>query len=166
MPQKKSTPEQLFWAKVLGGSTPADCWSWLGATQHGGYGHFAYGPRDDQTYVAAHIYSFMLHGGILTPEKPCVLHSCDNPPCANPQHLFAGTKQDNTRDMMSKGRHRYISRSGSAHAESKLTDEQVAIIRAEYVPYKTPLRIFAARFGVSESAVHLVFRRKSYRSGG
>jgi hypothetical protein len=97
-----------FWTKILCGLTPDACWEWLGATRNFGYGHFAYGPRGDASYVAAHIYSFMLHGGVLTTEKPCVLHSCDNPPCANPRHLFAGTKKDNTQDMMSKGRHRYI----------------------------------------------------------
>lgn len=152
-----------FWAKILCGLTPDACWEWLGATYGFGYGHFAYGPRAEPTHTAAHIYSYVLHGGVLTTEKPCVLHACDRPPCANPRHLWAGTQQDNTQDMMSKGRGRYIVRHGSAHAEAKLTDEQVAIIRAEYVPYKTPLRIFAARFGVTEATIHLVARGKSYR---
>lgn len=33
-----------------------------------------------------------------------VLHTCDNRACINPQHLFLGTAQDNTDDMIAKGR--------------------------------------------------------------
>ena len=152
-----------FWAKVRRGITSDACWEWLGATRSGGYGHFSCGPRGNPTYTAAHIYSYVLHGGVLTTEKPCVLHTCDNPPCSNPRHLFAGTKKDNTQDMLAKGRGRYIVHHGSAHAEAKLTDEQVAIIRAEYIPRKVPLRVFAHRFGVSKTVVSLVIRGKSYR---
>jgi hypothetical protein len=38
------------------------------------------------------------------PKNKCVLHSCDNRPCINPDHLFLGTKKDNTEDMMNKNR--------------------------------------------------------------
>jgi HNH endonuclease len=45
-----------------------------------------------------------LHGD---PGKLKVLHTCDNPPCCNPRHLFLGTPKDNTDDMISKGRARF-----------------------------------------------------------
>jgi hypothetical protein len=35
-----------------------------------------------------------------------VLHHCDNPPCINPDHLYIGTKKDNTQDMTARGRDR------------------------------------------------------------
>lgn len=44
------------------------------------------------------------------PEDVMVLHSCDVRNCINLEHLFEGTAQDNTDDMMKKGRHNYIVR--------------------------------------------------------
>jgi hypothetical protein len=33
------------------------------------------------------------------------LHNCDNPPCFNPFHLYEGTKSDNEKDKVRRGRH-------------------------------------------------------------
>jgi hypothetical protein len=55
-----------------------------------------------------------------------VLHSCDNPPCCNPDHLHLGTCADNSREMKERGR---ASR-GSDHTHAKLTEADVVAIRA------------------------------------
>jgi hypothetical protein len=56
-----------------------------------------------------HIYQHRLaweaHNAEPIPEGMCVLHKCDNPRCFNPEHLFLGTRKDNTHDMCTKGRH-------------------------------------------------------------
>lgn len=54
--------------------------------------------------VRANRFSFELHHRALVDNEQA-LHTCDTPGCVNPRHLFAGTAQDNTDDMIAKGRH-------------------------------------------------------------
>lgn len=78
------------------------CWQWKGSSNKDGYGTTRYMGKS----IMAHRLSFLLHGGEI-PDGMCVLHSCDNPPCVNPDHLFLGTHQDNMDDMARKGRRYY-----------------------------------------------------------
>lgn len=87
-----------FWRKVL--KTP-DCWAWSGAKQRRGYGCME---TTKGVNRSAHRVSWELHFGEI-PKGMCVLHKCDNPECTRPDHLFLGTLKDNTKDMISKGRH-------------------------------------------------------------
>lgn len=73
-------------------------------------------------------------------------HTCDNPPCCNPAHLFEGTHTDNMRDAARKGR-----TTGERNPAARLTDHQVREIRT-LLPFQTQ-RAIAARFGVSQSQV-------------
>jgi hypothetical protein len=57
--------------------------------------------------VKAHRIAWeLVHGPI--PAGLYILHHCDNPACCNAfdtaHHLFLGTKTDNNRDMVAKGR--------------------------------------------------------------
>ena len=61
-----------------------------------------------------------------------VMHTCDNPRCINVAHLRLGTHQDNTDDMMRKGRHYALSGEDSPHAI--LTVELVKEIKVRYKP--------------------------------
>jgi len=75
---------------------PFGCHVWTAAHYSNGYGMF-----DAQL---AHRVAWKIHIGPV-PGQLCVLHHCDVRNCVNPEHLFLGTKQDNTRDMVAKGRH-------------------------------------------------------------
>jgi hypothetical protein len=90
---------QNFWAKVSVRGKD-ECWEWRGARQSKGYGSFSIGGK---TYLA-HRISWMLVNGRMPLEYLQVLHSCDNPPCCNPNHLREGTCLENVHDMISKGR--------------------------------------------------------------
>jgi len=76
------------------------CWEWTGRRDDNGYGWLKFHGRD----LGAHVASHLIHKGDVG--TLFVLHSCDNPPCCNPAHLWLGTQADNMADMSGKGRGR------------------------------------------------------------
>ena len=75
------------------------CWIWVGALDTDGYGMIAVGRGPK----SAHRISWILKNGEI-PDGKHVLHTCDNPACVNPDHLFLGTHSDNMKDGVKKGR--------------------------------------------------------------
>ena len=97
MPNARPLKERLIDKLDMSG----DCWEFQGCRTDFGHGQISADRKNIR--LRAHRVAWEIWKGPI-PEGLCVLHKCDNPPCCNPEHLFLGTKKDNTRDMISKGR--------------------------------------------------------------
>lgn len=76
------------------------CHVWQGCRDWNGYGKFFF---QYKSYMA-HRLAWQVANGAPIPNGMYVMHTCDNPPCINPEHLVLGTAADNSRDMVQKGR--------------------------------------------------------------
>lgn len=134
--------------RVLFSNDPDECWPWMGDHARG-YGVVAVslnGRRQKRTVVTRLIYEMFT--GHPVPRKLNVCHSCDNPPCCNPKHLFIGTTADNVHDKWQKGRAATVFVSGEKHRIAKLSNAQVAECRELLKAGRMP-RELAVRYGVS-----------------
>ena len=137
-----------FWDKVNKTST---CWEWTAHLNNKGYGQFRYQGKPR----LAHRMSAYLAGLLpdLADTNHHVCHTCDNPKCVNPDHLFVGTRADNMADMAAKSRG--SGAKGEANCNSKLTPAKVQAIRAD----TRSQRKIAADYGVSNQTINMICRR-------
>lgn len=128
---------------------PNECWVWPHKLLQNGYGRVGQG----KVMHYAHRASFEAFNGPI-PEGQNVCHRCDNPPCWNPAHLFAGTSLDNNRDRQAKGR----SQRGERHHAAKLTEDDVRAIRASDLSGPA----LAAKYGVSPFTIYKLLDGRSW----
>ena len=109
--------------------------------------------------IRAHRWVYQQVIGPVPPGKE-VCHSCDNPPCVRPSHLWAGTTSQNALDAFQKGRR--VSgpgMRGENHGMAKLTDAEVREIRKRLAA-GSKQREVATAFGVSQAHVSKIARRE------
>lgn len=101
LPTLRQEDKDRFWSKVNCDSNAIHCWEWTGAT-NGRYGYFSMGAAGGykSNRLAYHLHYEKEIGSLH------VLHTCDNPKCCNPHHLYLGTHRDNMDDMVDRKRAR------------------------------------------------------------
>ncbi len=157
--QKSNCPiltDQMY-ENFLGKIKKTDsCWLWSGAKNKFGYGIFNIG----RPSFLAHRLMWSKNNQSNIPIGYCVLHSCDNPPCVNPDHLRIGTQIDNIRDRTRKGRS-FRSR-GELSGMSKLTNNQAKEIRERYNPRVVTRKFLADEYMVSVGTIKNIVSGRTY----
>lgn len=126
---------------------PSGCWEWSAGKHPQGYG--LVGIKNRKFYVHRLIMCLKLGRVIASKEHVC--HKCDNPSCANPDHLFLGNAKKNVRDRDRKGRGRWAK--GSASGQSKLSEPLVVSLREEYAAGGVSFAELASRHDMTSSAI-------------
>ncbi|MBN2591610.1 MAG: HNH endonuclease [Sedimentisphaerales bacterium] len=113
-----------FWSYV---DKTQSCWLWKAGLFSNGYGQF----RVRNKKIKAHRFAYEIANGKILPNI-IVCHSCDNPKCVNPKHLFLSTHKGNALDREFKKRHPHTQTadlSGEKNPASKINPLIVHTIR-------------------------------------
>lgn len=137
------------------------CWEFNGGRNRSGYGMLAVGhtryvngKKQSVPMLASRVAYATWVGPI--PDGQAVCHTCDNPPCINPAHLFLGTWKANSRDAVAKLR----TANGERVPQHRLTDAQVDEIRSRYAAGGIRHKDLAAEYGVSQALISMIINRK------
>lgn len=140
---------------------PDECWEWTGNRNPHGYGMlYVGGSLPGPKMWLAHRVVMVLAGELEPDDKSPVCHTCDNRACCNEAHLYVGTPQSNTADMMARGRNRPL-RGEQNGGGGKLTAEQVKYIKAQHRVVRQ--QELAEQFGVSLSLISKIHGGRAWR---
>jgi hypothetical protein len=148
-----------------------ECLEWNGAGSNG-YGQIRFFVMGVNRIFNTHKISMEVALGKLSSQDEWALHSCDNPKCCNPAHLFPGTQKDNMMDCKSKGRIKGtfkpghvspVTVRGEGKRFAKMTDAGVREARAIYDSGLMGHKLLAKKFSVSPRTMQLIVKRLGWK---
>ena len=153
IPPFTSQEQAHFWSRVSVGAQVV-CWPWTGCVLPKGYGVITFHQRS----LYAHRVAYSLTFGVSLVDL-CVLHTCDNPRCCNPDHLFLGTDADNVADMHGKGR----TAVGGMLPQTRLTADDVRAIRVRFATCNVSGRALAREYGVAHETMRAITSGRTWK---
>lgn len=139
-----------------------ECWEWK-AAYRGKYGAFKFNNKN----IDAHRVSYLLFKGDI-PKNMYVCHTCDNPKCVNPNHLFLGTHSDNMKDAFNKGRLNIPItgqfKKGHKAINSNLSNEQVINIKLALNNRTTSLKDLAKLLNIPYQTIRDINCGRAYNN--
>lgn len=153
------TPRTAVKARLLSSISKAEsgCWDWNKSKNAAGYGTISVKNK----ITVAHRASYAAFIGEI-PAGKYVCHSCDNPSCINPSHLFIGSPSDNLMDCYSKMRRPKTGPTRGACKLAHLSPPQAELVKNEIALKKKTLKEIAIEFGVSVHVIKGVSRGRNY----
>lgn len=134
-----------------------ECIEWPRACTSKGYGNIYYDGKYHPVSRLAYIFT---HGPLE--RKQFVCHTCDNPKCFNPLHLFSGSQRENMADCASKGRTSHKGLRGEENGKHIVTEEQVRTILKKYAE-GISIAELAGSFGIGRSCIVHIIHRHTWR---
>ncbi len=151
LPLPSWTPQDIerFLGKIKQGKD-TECWEWT-CNKRGGYGRFKV---EGKLYTATRLMWRLSRG--TDPMGHLICHTCDNPSCCNPAHLFLGTDADNNADKEQKARGKHPV--GKDNGLAKLSEEDVINIFTS----SGSNRVLAKKYHVTDVAISCIRHRKTW----
>lgn len=146
-----STMASIFWSSV---DRTGECWVWYGSRDRQGYGRLQFHGKT----VKAHRVAYELQFGNL-PAELVVCHHCDNPRCVRPEHLFLGTRADNTLDAKLKKRLASHEKNGRAKITVAIAQE----IRQRYAEEEITQQQLGFEYSLNQTTISAIIRHRNWK---
>lgn len=157
---KRPYARGMSWGELVAVQTVQNpetgCLEWIGAKNGRGYGVVK---REGVVRPASRWAYWYAYGPVG--KSLVVRHTCDNPPCVNPEHLILGTQAENISDSISRGRFTVGVRNGNA----KVNPDKVREIRRRYASGEGPTSI-GRDFGLTATTVIDISKFKTWKHVG
>lgn len=128
------------------------CWNWTSGIDAYGYGSIRISGKAFKAHRLSYVLLSKPHEITEIPSEMCICHRCDNRRCVNPDHLWVGTKSENTIDMLNKGRNIIGELAGNAIAANGIVLE----IREKYATGEFTIAMLSDEYGMSLKGVHSI----------